>query len=351
MSDGSPGRTMRVAVYHNNRDIRIEERPRPTIGPGELLVRIEASGICGSDVMEWYRVPKAPIVLGHEVAGQVEEVGAGVTDFQVGDRVVTTHHVPCGDCRYCRSDRHSVCETLRTTTFDPGGFSEYVRLPAINVDRGTFHLPDHVSYEAGSFVEPLACAVRAQRIARLREDQTVAVLGSGISGILQIQLARANGAGRVIVTDVSDYRLEAARRFGADATLRADRDDVPAGIRDANDGQLADMVIVCTGALPAIDQAFRSVDLGGTVLLFAPADPGVTYPLPLQDIWSRGVTIAHSYAGPPADMRAALDLIAAGKVDVASMITHRSGLAETSDGFRMVVEGRDSLKVIVEPQR
>ena len=341
---------MRVAVYYNNSDIRLEERPRPAIGPGELLVRIEASGICGSDIMEWYRVPKAPIVLGHEVAGVVEEVGAGVEGFAVGDRVATTHHVPCNECRYCLTDRHSVCETLRTTHFDPGGFSEFVRLPAINVERGTFRLPDRVSYEEASFVEPLACIVRAQRIAGLKPGQSVAVLGSGISGVLHIQLARAMGAGPIIATDVSEHRLAAARRFGADAAIDA-TSDVPAAIREANGGNLADQVIVCTGALPAIDQSFGCVDRGGTLLLYAPADPGVTYGLPLLEVWANGTNIVHSYAGPPADMRAALELIAEGRVDVGAMITHRLGLAETQRGFDLVIEGEDSLKVVVEPQR
>jgi len=341
---------MRVAVYYNNRDIRLEERPRPEIGPGELLVRIEASGICGSDIMEWYRLPKAPIVLGHEVSGVVEEVGDGVEGFAVGDRVVTTHHVPCNTCRYCLTDRHSVCDTLKATHFDPGGFSELVRLPAINVDRGTFKLPDQVSFEEASFVEPLACAVRALRIARLEPGQSVAVLGSGISGVLFIQLARAMGAGPIIATDIDEYRLTEAGRFGADAALPADS-DVAAGIREANAGRLAERVFVCTGALPAIRQALGCVDRGGTMMWYAPADPGVTFEFPLLEVWANGTNLVHSYAGPPADMQTALDLIADRRVDVAGMVTHRLGLADTQQGFDMVIEGGDSLKVVVEPQR
>ena len=341
---------MRVAVYYNNRDIRLEERPRPEIGPGELLVRIEASGICGSDIMEWYRLPKAPIVLGHEVSGVVEEVGDGVEGFAVGDRVVTTHHVPCNTCRYCLTDRHSVCDTLKATHFDPGGFSELVRLPAINVDRGTFKLPDQVSFEEASFVEPLACAVRALRIARLEPGQSVAVLGSGISGVLFIQLARTMGAGPIIATDIDEHRLTEAGRFGADAALPADS-DVAAGIRERNDGRLAERVFVCTGALPAIRQALGCVDRGGTMMWYAPADPGVTFEFPLLEVWANGTNLVHSYAGPPADMQTALDLIADRRVDVAGMVTHRLGLADTQQGFDMVIEGGDSLKVVVEPQR
>ena len=340
---------MRVAVYYNNRDVRLEERPRPEIGPGEILLRVEASGICGSDVMEWYRIPKAPRVLGHEIAGTVLETGQGVTRFRPGDRVAATHHVPCDACRYCLTGRQNVCDTLRTTHFDPGGFSELIRLPALNVERGTFPLPDHVTAEEGSFVEPLACVVRAQRISGLRPGQTVAVLGSGISGILHIQMARALGAGKIFATDLHPFRLEAARRLGAEVAIPS-HEDVPARIRESNDGRLADLVLVCTAALPAIAQALRCVDRGGTILFFAPVPPGVTCPIPLYDLWNDGITLVHSYAGPPADMLSALDLISARRLDLAGMVTHRLGLARTQEGFDLVARAADSLKVIIDPR-
>ncbi len=341
---------MRVAVYHSNDDVRLEDRPRPVAGAGELLLRVKASGICGSDVMEWYRKPRAPLVLGHEVAGVVEVAGAGVTNFRPGDRVVTTHHVPCNRCRYCLTDRHSVCDTLRTTSFDPGGFAEFLRVPAINVERGTFPLPDGVTFEEGSFVEPLACAVRAQRLVGLRPGDSVAVLGSGISGLLQLRLARAAGAGRVSATDVSDYRVQAARRLGADLALTVDA-DTNTRIREANGGRGADRVLVCTAAPAAQRQALDLVDRGGTVLFFAPLAPGETLPFDMHDLWKRGVSIVHSYAGPPADMLTALELIASGRVDVAPLVTHRLGLAETARGFRLTAAATESLKVIVEPDR
>lgn len=341
---------MRAAVYYSNRDVRVEDRPRPAAGTGELVVRIEASGICGSDVMEWYRIRKAPIVLGHEIAGIVEEVGEGVAGFRPGDRVVATHHVPCNACRFCLTDRHSVCDTLRTTTFDPGGFAEYVRLPAINVDRGTFHVPPHVGFDEASFVEPLACCLRALRVAGLRPGDRVAVLGAGISGVLMQQAARALGAGTIAATDVSPYRLEAALKFGADVAIDA-RTDVPARLREAFGGVLADVVAVCTAAVPAIVQAWRSVDRGGAVLLFAPVAPGEQVPFPAHDLWKDGIRIVHSYAGPPADMRTAIELLAARRVNVAAMVTHRLPLAETGLGFRLVADAGDSLKVVIEPQR
>ena len=187
--------TNRVAVYYNNDDVRIAEQPVPEIGPGETLVRIHASGICGSDVLEWYRVPKAPIVLGHEVAGEVVAIGEGVCSVAVGDRVVLSHHVPDNTCRYCLTGNHTACHTLHTTNFDPGGFAQYVRMPALQTDRGILRMPDSMSYEEGSFVEPLACVVRAQSRAGVRPGSTVLVMGSGISGLLHIRLALALGAG------------------------------------------------------------------------------------------------------------------------------------------------------------
>jgi len=341
---------MRVAVYYSNDDIRLEERPRPEPGPGELLMRVEAGGICGSDVMEWYRKPAAPKVLGHEVSGVVETVGAGSTGFTAGDRIATTHHVPCNDCRYCRRNLHNVCESMHRTTFDPGGFSEFVRLPAVNVERGTFKLPDSVGFDAATFVEPLACVLRGQRAAGMTRGDTVLVIGAGISGILQIQAARAHGATRVFAVDVHPARLEMALRFGADEawpakSFTADR------LRNANEDRLADRVLVCTGARPALEGALALIDHGGSLLVFAPLLPGETIELDVNDLWKRGVSIVHSYAGPPEDMRLALDWIEAGKIDVVSMVTHRLPLSGTGAGFQLVAAGGDSLKVLIEPWR
>jgi L-iditol 2-dehydrogenase len=341
---------VRVAMYYNNRDVRLEEMPRPQIGPGELLVKVMASGICGSDVMEWYRIKKAPLVLGHEIAGEIVEVGEGVERYKVGDRVFVSHHIPCNTCRYCLNGQHTVCETLHTTNFDPGGFAEYLRVPRLNVDRGVFLLPDKVSYEDGAFIEPLACVVRGQRVARLQPGQTVLVLGSGISGLLHIALACALGAGRIVATDVNEYRLNAAQRFGADVVFHAE-EDVPARLRQANEGRLADLVIVCTGAFPAFLQALQSVDRGGTVLFFAPTGPGVDLPVPVNDFWRNGITLMPSYGNSPLDAIVAIELIRARRVPVGEMITHRLSLAETGLGFQLVAGAGESIKVIVEPYR
>ncbi len=341
---------MRVAMYYNNRDVRLEDIPVPKIGPGELLVKVIASGICGSDVMEWYRIKKAPLVLGHEIAGDIVEVGEGAAGFGIGDRVFVSHHVPCGECHYCLHGNETVCETLRRTNFDPGGFAEFIRVPQINVRKGTFRLPEGMSYDEGAFIEPLACVVRGQQRAGMEAGKSVLVIGSGLSGILHLQLARHNGANCVVVTDIVEYRLEAARRFGADAALHAG-EDIHAQLRKINEGRLADLVIICSGAEQAVRQGLQSAERGGTILLFAPPVPEATFPLAFYEMWRDGITFTTSYAGGPADIAEAIQLISSQNINVRDMITHRLGLAETGLGFQITAEAQDSLKVIVEPQR
>jgi len=341
---------MRVAMYCNNRDVRLEEMLRPKIGPGELLVKVMACGICGSDVLEWYRIKSAPRVLGHEATGEIVEVGDGVKRYKVGDRVFVSHHVPCGKCRYCLSGHQTACETLHRTNYDPGGFSEYIRVPQINVERGIYPLPEGLSFEDGTFIEPLGCVVRGQRLARVQKGDSVLILGSGISGLLHIQLARALGAGRVIVTDVNEYRLKAAKKFGADAVINAG-ENVSERLRQLNEGRLADRVIVCTGATSASKQALQCVDRGGTILFFAVPERGVDISVPIAEFWRNEVTIMTSYGAAPVDLEEALKLIAERKVNVHEMITHRLGLAETGLGFGLVADAKESLKVVIEPQR
>jgi L-iditol 2-dehydrogenase len=338
-------------MYYSNQDVRLEEMPVPQIGPGEVLMRVEASGICGTDLLEWYRRYKAPLVLGHEVAGVLEAVGEAVKQHKAGERICAAHHVPCNSCHYCLRGHQTVCDTLRQTNLDPGGFAEYVRLPRINVEQGIFPLPDEVSFEEATFVEPLACVLRGQRLAPLQLGQSVLVIGSGVAGLLHIQLARASGADYIMATDIVDYRLEAARKFGADVAIHA-RDYTPASLRQAADGRLADLVVICSGATSAINQALQSVERGGTALFFAPAEPGVSVPISVNDLfWRNEITLTSSYGGSPADYAAALELIQTGRIRVREMITHRLGLAETGLGFRLVARAQDSLKVIIGPQK
>jgi len=341
---------MRVAMYYKNDDIRLEEIPIPKIGKGELLMRVMDSGICGSDVMQWYRIHKVPLVLGHEVAGEVAEVGEGVSRYKKGDRISASHHVPCNECHHCLSGHQTVCDTLRKTNFVPGGFAEYVRLPAINVKYGVYPLYDDVTFEEATFIEPVACVLRGQRLAGMQRGKSVLVVGSGISGLLHIQMAKMNKASRIIATDISEFRLNTAERFGAFHTIRA-KENVPERLRELNEGRLVDLVILCTGARSALAQALDSVVRGGTILIFAAAEKDVRIEKTVNDIfWRTEVTITSSYAGSPEDHIEALELIKDKKINVQDMITHRLKLSETQQGFGLVAEANDSIKVIIKPQ-
>ncbi|ADR35824.1 Alcohol dehydrogenase GroES domain protein [Oceanithermus profundus DSM 14977] len=343
---------MRVAMYYNNHDVRLEEQPVPEIGPGEVLIKIVASGICGSDVMEWYRIKKAPLVLGHEIAGDIVAVGEGVTGFQPGDRVTATHHVPCGRCEYCQRGQHSLCPLISNTTYDPGGFAEYVRVPAINVEtRGVLKLPDSVSYEEGSFTEPLGCVVRGLRVMGFEPARSVLVLGSGLSGQLVIRTARAYGAGKIIATDINDFRLEMARRSGAEVALHATREDVVQRVLEETNGEGVDYVIPTAAAPALFDQAMQTVRKGGTVLLYGIMAPGTKVAFDVFPFWKKQVKLLSTYAAAPRDLAEALELIRARRVPVEDLITHRLPLAETQKGFELTAAGGDSMKVIIEPQR
>ena len=340
---------MRAAVYHSNSDIRLEEIPVPAIGPGELLLQVKASGICGSDVLEWYRLPSAPRVLGHEVSGVVDAVGPGVARFAVGDRVMVTHHVPCNTCRYCRTGRHTACETLHSTSFDPGGFAEFIRVPAINVERGAFTLPDGLTFEQASFIEPLGCAVRGlDAVGGVTAGETALVVGAGVAGLLFVQLCRTLGAAKVLGIDISEHRRAAAIAAGIDAAF-GPTTDLPERIRRVNDGHLPDLVIVAAGANSAVTSSLELVDSGGRLLLFAPPPPGEPAPINLNRLWSLGVAVSSTYAAAPSDLERALHLLASGAVDPTPLITHRLPLDQTGEGFRLAAEARDALKVIIEP--
>lgn len=338
-------------MYYSNSDIRIEEMPVPELRSGEVLMKVEASGICGSDVLEWYRLKKAPLVLGHEVAGEVVKVADGVSVFKPGDRIVAAHHVPCNACYHCLTGHHTACEMLRCTNFDPGGNSEFIRLPSINVQNGVHLIPEGITFEEATFHEPLGCVIRGQRIARLMPGQCVAVFGAGIAGLLHVRLARFSGAGKILAADLSPFRMKAAERFGANRVV-SPSEDMKAEIKRINRGRLADLVIDCTGKMDAIHKALKCVERGGTVLLFAPTSPDIRISISVNDLFFRNdITLTTSYGASPYDSRLALEIIQNAQMNIKEMISHRLPLSETAAGFQLVVKAQDSLKVIIEPQK
>jgi L-iditol 2-dehydrogenase len=335
---------MKVARWYNNQDIRIEEMPRPAPGPHDILIKVISCGICGSDIVEWYRLPRAPLIPGHEIGGMVVETGKSVTGYQPGDRVFVAPKVPCMKCDYCKKGLHPLCTEVKDRL--PGGFAEYILVPGALVANGMHKLPDRIAYDQSTFVEPLACVVRAQNLAGIQAGQTVLVVGCGTSGLLHIKLAKVKNC-FVIATDINGKKLEYARRFGADITINAG-ENVPE-VLVARNGKQADVVILCTSALPAAQQAWQGVDKGGTVVFFAVPDPDKKVEIPINYFWMREVKILTSYYCGPSDIKEAFNLIESGSVTVDDLITHKLPLTEIAKGFQLVIDGRDSIKVIIEP--
>ena len=339
---------MKVAVYYNNKDVRIEEMEIPSISDDEILVKVISSGVCGSDVMEWYRIKKAPLVLGHEISGTVERAGKNVKAFKKGDRVFVSHHVPCMNCHYCRNGYHTSCETLHKTNFYPGGFSQFIKVPKINVELGTFKLNNKISFDEGTFIEPIGCVIRGQRIAEIKREHAVLVIGSGIAGLMHIAVLKSKGTRKIIAVDITDFRMGCAKKFGAHHTFRAD-ENIVERIMEINNGRLADAVIVCTGALSAAKQACKCADKGGTILFFAVPKPDEAFEIPINDFWRNEVKVKTSYAAAPDDLRESINLIETGKLDLNGMITHKIKFSEIQKAFQLVADAKDSIKVIVEP--
>jgi L-iditol 2-dehydrogenase len=342
---------MKVGVYYKNSDVRVEERPAPVVTDHSIVVKIMACGLCGSDLLEWYRIKRAPLVLGHEPAGIVVEAGKLVTNVKPGDRIFVTHHVPCNACYHCLTGHETACTTFQSkNNFDPGGFAQFLLVKGRSVKTGTFVLPDSVSFEQATFIEPLGTAVRAMRTVALKPAQSVLVCGSGVAGLLLIKLARAMGAGNIIATDISPYRLEKARAFGARHTILAN-EDVPAFVRSVNDGRLADVVVLCAGALPAARTALASAERGGTILLFAVPKPGETLDIDFNPFWRDDITIKTCYGAAPLDNMQALDLIRHNTVTVTDMVTHRFSIDQIGEAFMTGARPDGSMKVIIEPNQ
>ncbi|MBE9504573.1 MAG: alcohol dehydrogenase catalytic domain-containing protein [Proteobacteria bacterium] len=339
---------MKVGMYYNNSDVRVEEIPKPQVGPRDILIKVKASGICGSDVMEWYRIKRAPLVLGHEVTGEIVEVGSEITKFAPGDRVFTLHHVPCEECPTCLKGHFTACQIFqKVNNFEPGGFSEYLRVTGKSIDTGTLKLPPEITYEEGTFIEPLGTILRGLRTAGMTPGNSLAVVGAGLSGLLFIKAARALGAGKIIAADIQPSRLEAAGRFGANHVIDA-KEDIPSVIKNINEGALADIVILCTGAMPAVNQALKSVGPGGTILFFAVPKPEERVVVDFNSYWRNDISIKTSYGSAPLDHYQAIEMIRSGNVIVKDMISHSFPLQDIARGFEMAADGKDCLKVIIE---
>jgi L-iditol 2-dehydrogenase len=318
--------------------VSVVEMAPPRIGPGEALLRTRVSGICGSDLLSWYVRKKAGTVLGHELSGEIVEVGAGVTAFAPGDRVVPHHHAPCLECNACRAGRFVHCSEWKASRLDPGGMAELVRIPAGNLARDTRLIPSGLSDEEASWTEPLATVVKAFRRGRFAAGQSLLVVGCGATGQLAVRLGRSLQASRIAAADRVASRLSLARASGAEEAIHVDREGLPGGF---------DFVFVGPGKGEAIRAGFEAVAPGGTLLLFTMAPPEERWEVVPHDLYFREVTVVPSYSCGPDDTREALDLLSSRRVAVADLVTHRFPADRAAEAFARAREPEGSLKVVM----
>lgn len=338
---------MKAATLYAYNDIRIEDLPVPSVGPGEALVRTKACGICSGDVMPWYIEKKAPLVIGHEPVGEIAETGEGVTSFRPGDRVFVHHHAPCFLCRSCRRGDYVQCETWKKTRIIPGGIAEYFLVPSTNLENDTLALPDGVGYEDATLIEPAACAVKAMRRSGLRRGDTVVVIGLGVMGMMNLLLAKAYGAARVIGADRVAFRLARAKELGADEVIDVSRVPLHEGVRELTAGEMAEIVIVGPNSAEAMAEGIGCVRPGGTVLFFTPAKPGETLTIDPNRLYFRDISLVNSYSCGPNDTADACELIGRGVVTAAKLVTHRFPIERAAEAFRLTAEAGDSLKAVI----
>ena len=346
---------MRVARLHAPGDLRLEDAPVPEAGPGDLVIRAGSCSTCGTDAKIFrfgHHHISLPRVLGHEVAGEVTEVGAGVDGWMVGDRVQVIAAIPDGTCHFCRRGQQTVCEDLESIGYQyDGGFAEFMRVPAkVLVVDGVNRIPDHVPFEQASLTEPLACVLNGQELAQVGPGDAVVVLGAGPIGCLHVRLARARGASLVAIADVNAGRLDLAARAEPDASIDSSKEDAIDAVRKLTDGRGADVVITATGVGSAQEQALEMAALRGRVSLFGglPKDDSVIR-FDSNLVHYRELSVFGAYGSAPRHNREALQLIADGRVRVDDLITHRVPLEDVHRAIEIVIAGA-GLKVVVEPK-
>jgi L-iditol 2-dehydrogenase len=338
---------MKAAMYYGLDDVRNEDIPKPKIGIDEVLVEMKACGVCGSDLMEWYLKKRAPLVLGHEPAGVITEVGSEAQGFHQGDRIFAHHHVACLTCHYCRRGDYTMCEKFSKTHLEPGGFAEYFKVPFDNLQTDTLKIPTGVSFEEATLIEPIACGLRAIRKCAIQHGDTVAIIGAGPAGVINTALARLSGASQIIVSDVIDYRLMTARRFGADNTVNVQSEDLADRVKELTEGRGADVVIVTAPNAKAYCSAFEVCRKGGTVCVFAPTSPEQTIPMSPHRLFSQEIKIVPSYSTSHLETRMALELISSGRIDAEALITHRFPLSHAAKAFQTAAKSKECLKVVI----
>ncbi len=340
---------MKAAYVKGPSSVEIRNVERPQVGTGDLLVRMRACGVCGSDLEKIYGQYSQPSMrLGHEPAGIISEVGAAIEDFKEGDRVFVHHHVPCYSCHFCLHGNETMCQKYSETNLNPCGLAEEFLVPAWNVSHGgVIKLPDNISFEEASMIEPLACCVRAWNKIKFKKGDSVAILGTGPTGMMHVMLSKIYGMKEIFCFDINDFRLNFAKQSGITQAFHSNDPDSYPEILAKTENRGVDVVIVATGNLNAITQSIDLVRKGGSIVLFGVPSKDAKMPIDISKVYSKEITITPSYAASENDTKAAFDLIKERKIDIGKLVTHRFDLSESAKALEYAHQGNDSMKIVV----
>ena len=342
--------SMKAAVVKSNSNIEIKNIENQSVGPGDILVKMRACGICGSDVEKVFGKYGQPSMrLGHEPAGTIMEVGSEISNFSVGDRVFTHHHVACysDDCHECNHGNETMCKKYYESNLEPCGLADEYVVPEWNVKHGgVLKIPDSMSFEDAAMIEPLACCIRAWNKFTHKNNDSIAVLGIGPTGIMHALLAKIYGFEKIFCLDFNEFRLDFAKKFEA-ITINSGNTNALEQIKSETANQGVDVVIVATSSLNALKDAVNFVRKGGTIVMFGVPSKGAIIDLDMSEIYSKGITIVNSYAASDFDTKEALEKISNKQINVSQLITHKYNLQECQEAFVHAKSGDNAMKIII----
>ena len=340
---------MKSAYVKGPANVEIHNTEKPHVDSGDVLVQMRACGVCGSDLEKIYGQYSQPSMrLGHEPAGIISEVGSDIKEFKKGDRVFVHHHVPCYSCHFCLHGNETMCQKYSETNLSPCGLAEEFSVPAWNVAHGgVIKLPDHISFEEASMIEPLACCIRAWQKIKYKKEDSIVILGAGPTGMMHVMLSKIYGMKEIFCFDINEFRLNFARKLGITEAFHSTDSSALPKILSKTDNRGVDVAIVATGNLNAIIQSIDFVRKGGTIMLFGVPSKDAKFPLDVSKIYSKEITITPSYAASENDTKEAFELIKEKKIEIKKLITHRFDLSESAKALEYAHQGNDSMKIIV----
>ena len=341
---------VRVIIYKGENEYKVEDIPKPDIGLREILVQVKLCGICSTDIFKAdYGGAKPGVILGHEIAGEISEVGDEVTKFNKGDRVAMPPHAPCGSCHYCIRGQETLCDVYRKTKVRPGGFAEYIAVVPQMVEGVVAKLHDSISYEEGTMIEPAACSYRGISRSGVTPGDTVVILGDGPLGLLHAQAAKTLGATQVIVSGHHDYRLRVAQKVGIDYTVNSKNESIKNYVNEITNDRGADLVIVAVASSEATQRAMELIRIGGKVTLIGDFRdvPQPKLEVDPKFLLRDDATLMASWGCAPYDYQAAYKLIKSGRINVKDMVTHTFSMEQFSDALELIAS-RQCMRVAIK---